>query len=107
MAGEQRIDAPTQLPADFAVAFDASTIDQTHAYVLLATITDGTSTWQNQVGEPVITGGPTSGIALTLAAVPPNPPATIKGTTVPPTGTVLSAQAVSIMLGGVASRRCR
>ena len=50
-------------------------------------IVDGTSTWQNRVGEPVITGGPTSGIALTLTAVPPTPPASITGTIVAPAET--------------------
>ena len=62
--GQQRIDAPASVPIDFSVLVDASTIDQTHAYTLFATIVDGTSTWQNPTGEPVITGGPTSGIAL-------------------------------------------
>ena len=85
--GQQRIDAPTAVPIDFSVLVDASTIDQTHAYALFATIVDGTSTWQNPIGEPVITGGPTSGLALTLASVPATPAATITGTIVPPAAT--------------------
>ena len=94
--GQQRIDAPASVPIDFSVLVDASTIDQTHAYALFATIVDGTSTWQNPTGEPVITGGPTSGIALTLASVPATPAATITGTIVPPAASVLGPAAVSI-----------
>ena len=94
--GQQRIDAPTAVPIDFSVLVDASTIDQTHAYALFATIVDGTSTWQNPIGEPVITGGPTSGIALTLASVPATPAATITGTIVPPAATAIGPAAVSI-----------
>ena len=94
--GQQRIDAPAAVPIDFSVLVDASTIDQTHAYALFATIVDGTSTWQNPIGEPVITGGPTSGIALTLASVPATPAATITGTIVPPAATAIGPAAVSI-----------
>ena len=94
--GQQRIDAPTSVPIDFSVLVDASTINQTHAYALFATIADGASTWQNPTGEPVITGGPTSGIALTLASVPATPAGTITGTIVPPTATALGPAAVSI-----------
>ena len=94
--GQQRIDAPTAVPIDFSVLVDASTIDQTHAYALFATIVDGTSTWQNPIGEPVITGGPTSGLALTLASVPATPAATITGTIVPPAATAIGPAAVSI-----------
>ena len=94
--GQQRIDAPTAVPIDFSVLVDPATIDPTHAYALFATIVDGTSTWQNRTGEPVITGGPTSGIALTLTAVPATPAGTISGTIVPPTGTTIGPSAVSI-----------
>ena len=96
VVGQQRINAPSQVPIGFAVVVDPSTLDTKHSYALFATITDGTNTWQNPVGEPVITGGPTSGIALTLPAVPATLPATASGTIVPPAGTVLSPQAVSI-----------
>ena len=94
--GQQRIDAPVAVPIDFSVLVDADTIDPTHAYALFATIVDGSSTWQSRVGEPVITGGPTSGIALTLTAVPPTPTASIAGTIVPPAGTQIGPSAVVI-----------
>ena len=64
--GQQVITAPTALPIEFSVLVDAATIDPTHAYALFATIIDGAMTWENPTGEPVITGGPTTGIALTL-----------------------------------------
>ena len=76
------------VPIDFSVLVeDVPSIDQTHAYALYATIIDGASTWQNDVGDPVITGGPTKGIDLTLTAVPQAPGAAIGGTIVPPVGT--------------------
>ena len=61
--GQQRIDAPGTVPVAFSVFVDDAAIDKTHAYGLYASIVDGTTTWQNAAGEPVITGGPTSGIA--------------------------------------------
>ena len=63
IVGQQRIDAPGTVPIAFSVLVDDAAIDKTHAYGLYASIVDGTTTWQNAVGEPVITGGPTSGIA--------------------------------------------
>jgi uncharacterized lipoprotein YbaY len=96
IAGQQRIDAPTQVPIDFSVVVDTATLDPTHAYALFATITDGLNTWQNPVGQPVITGGPSKGIELTLAPVPASGPASIPGTIAVPAGTVLSPAAVSI-----------
>ena len=93
--GQQRIDAPAAIPIDFSVLFDAATIDPTHSYALFATIVDGTTTWQNAVGEPVITGGPTKGVALVLTALP-SPAAIVGGTILPPAGTIIAPSAVSI-----------
>ena len=86
VVGQQRIDAPTAVPIDFAVLVDSDTIDPTHSYALFATIVDGAATWQNAVGEPVMTGGPTKGIALVLDAVP-TPAALVGGTILPPEAT--------------------
>ena len=52
--GQQRIDAPPSVPIDFSVLVDGTTIDPTHSYALYATISDGSATWQNTTGEPVI-----------------------------------------------------
>ena len=93
--GQQRIDGPTAAPIDFSVLYDDTTIDPTHSYALFASIVDGSSTWENAVGEPVITGGPTDGINLVLTALP-TPAATIGGTILPPAGTALSPSAVAI-----------
>src|SRR4029077_296848 len=87
---------PTALPVDFSVLLEADTIDPTHAYSLYATILDGTSTWHNPVGEPVITGGPTKGVDLTLSAVPQAPGAAVNGTIVPPSGTALAPGGILI-----------
>ena len=81
------------IPIDFSVLVDADTIDPTHSYALFATIVDGTTTWQNAVGEPVITGGPTKGVALVLTALP-SPAAIVGGTILPPADTVIGPSAV-------------
>ena len=95
IVGQQRIDNPGNVPIAFSVLVDDAAIDPTHAYGLYATIVDGGSTWQNAVGEPVITGGPSSGIALSLTAVAAAPTA-ITGTIDPPEGTQLGPAAVAI-----------
>src|SRR5918994_2571589 len=91
--GQQRIDGARVIPIDFSVLVNADTIDPTHAYALFATIVDGANTWQNPVGEPVITGGPTRGVDLVLSAAPP-PDAILTGNLVPPPGTTLGPSAV-------------
>src|SRR6188768_1541439 len=93
--GQQRIDGPTAAPIDFSVLYDDTTIDPTHSYALFATLVDGSSTWENAVGEPVITGGPTDGIDLALTAIP-SPAATVGGSIVPPPGTPVGTSAVAI-----------
>ena len=94
--GQQRIDAPASVPIDFSVLVDGTTIDPTHSYALYATISDGSATWQNTSGEPVITGGPTKGIDLVLPSVQANPGGTIGGAILPPAATTLSPSAVTI-----------
>lgn len=96
VVGQQRIDAPSNVPIDFSVLVDQSTIDPTHAYALFATITDGRATWENQVGEPVMTGGPTKGIDLVLTSVQANPGGIVSGAIVPPANTALTTSAVAI-----------
>jgi uncharacterized lipoprotein YbaY len=68
--GQQRIDAPGQVPIDFSVLYEADAIDGSSAYALFASIIDGSSVWQNRTAVAVITGGPTSGLSLTLPSVP-------------------------------------
>jgi uncharacterized lipoprotein YbaY len=94
--GQERIDGPTTLPIDFSVLVDATTIDPTHAYAVFATIVDGTNSWQNPHGEPVITGGPIKGIDLVLTAVSPTLPATVAGSIVLPAGAAIGPAAVAI-----------
>src|SRR6478752_415365 len=96
IVGEERIDGPTALPIDFSVLVDATAIDPTHAYALFATVTDGANVWQNAHGEPVITGGPVSGIDLVLPAVPASAPASVTGSIVPPADAAFGPGAVEI-----------
>ena len=71
--GQQRIDAPASVPIDFSVLVDADHHRPDPRVRPLRDHLDGTSTWQNPIGEPVITGGPTKGIDLVLPSVPANP----------------------------------
>ena len=113
IVGEEWIGAPTTVPIDFSVLIDSATLDPTHAYALFATITDGANVWQNPHGEPVITGGPVSGIALVLPAVPATAPASISGTIVPPAdaafgpGAVEIAALVKVETGTLVTRQVR
>ncbi len=113
IVGEEWIGAPPTIPIDFSVLIDSATLDPTHAYALFATITDGTNVWQNPHGEPVITGGPVSGIDLVLPAVPATAPASITGTIVPPAdaaygpGAVEIASLVKVETGTLVSRQVR
>jgi uncharacterized lipoprotein YbaY len=45
------------VPVPFAVPFSLDTIDQAKSYVVTGEIVDGTSTWENTTGVPVITNG--------------------------------------------------
>ena len=94
--GQQVINGPTAVPIDFSVLVEADTIVPTNAYALYATIIDGASTWHNNVGHPVITGGPTKGVDLTLTAVPQAPGAAVGGKIVLPSGTTLKPGGVLI-----------
>ena len=113
IVGEEWIGAPPTIPIDFSVLIDSATLDPTHAYALFATITDGTNVWQNPHGEPVITGGPVSGIDLVLPAVPATAPASITGAIVPPAdaaygpGAVEIASLVKVETGTLVSRQVR
>ena len=91
-AGHQRPDA---VPIDFSVLVDAATIDPT-----TRTRSSRRSSTVRPRGRtrrrPVITGGPTDGVDLTLTAVPQAPGAVIGGTIVPPARTTLDPSAVMI-----------
>ena len=93
--GEQRIDAIGDGPVAFTVEYDSAAVVANHAYAIFATVVDATSTWQNPNGVPVITGGPTEGVAI---PIPPLTPGStiITGRMPLPTGAAPSATAVSI-----------
>lgn len=46
-----------KLPVPFAVPFSLDSIDPTKAYVVTGEIVDGTTTWENRTGVPVLTNG--------------------------------------------------
>ena len=50
---------PTEgtIPVAFAIPFSLDTIDPAKSYVVTAEIVDGTTTWENTAGVPVITQG--------------------------------------------------
>ena len=63
IVGYQRIDNATT-PVAFTVAYDTSSIDPRQSYALFGSIIDGSTVYQTFEPVPVITGGPTSGVAL-------------------------------------------
>ena len=79
----------------FDVPYDSAAVQPKHAYALFATVVDGTSTWQNPNGVPVITGGPTEAVAVPIAPVVAGA-ATITGHLPLPTDAAPTAAAVSI-----------
>lgn len=93
--GQQRIDGIGAVPVAFAVPFEGDTIDKGHAYALFATIVDGGDVWQNATGVPVITGGPSEGLKVSLTPQPAGD-ATITGHLVRPDQTTLGPEAVAI-----------
>jgi len=95
IVGEQRIDGVTVTPVPFTVPYDPARIDAKHAYGLFATLVSGSSSWQNPQGIPVITGGPTAGVAVPLTAVAASP-ATLTGTITKNDPTALGPGAVAI-----------
>ena len=46
-----------KIPAAFAVPFSLDSIDPAKAYVVTGELVDGTTTWENTTGVPVITNG--------------------------------------------------
>jgi hypothetical protein len=68
------------LPVSFSIGFTVTAIVPTDAYVVTAEVGDGTSTWRNAGGVPVITNGnPKAGVQVPVTAVSvasPSPAAT-------------------------------
>ena len=93
--GEQRIDGTGDGPIAFAVPFDADAIDPTHAYALFATVVDGTSSWQNATGVPVITGGPVEAVTVPTSPVVAGSSTTLTGPLPLPNGDAAAAPAVA------------
>ena len=95
VVGLQRIDAPGSVPIAFEIPYDGSSIAPTGSYAVFASVQDGTSVWQNLVGVPVITGGPSSDVQVALTPVPAAA-ATVSGQLAMSSRSALSASAVAI-----------
>ncbi len=93
--GQQRIDGIGDSTITFAVPYDGAAVIPKHAYGLFATIVDGTSVWQNPKGVPVITGGPTEAVKVSVAPAVAGA-GVITGRLPLPNGAAPSAAAVSI-----------
>jgi len=91
----QRIDN-AQWPVAFAVPYDSTAIDPAHSYALYATVVDGSRTLQSVLPAPVITGGPTSKVSITVLPAAPGATATLPGTMTRGDKTALSTKAFSI-----------
>jgi uncharacterized lipoprotein YbaY len=58
------------LPVPFSIGFTVTDVVPTDAYVVTAEVGDGTSTWRNAGGVPVITNGnPKAGVQVPVTAV--------------------------------------
>src|SRR5262245_46332469 len=92
--GQQRIDGAGASPVAFEVSYDDARIQPKDAYGAYATIVDGDSTYSTPLPVPVLTGGPSSDVELSVEAAP-SVPDEIKGAVSPPSGTTLSKAAVA------------
>src|SRR5690349_2298389 len=92
--GEQRIDAAT-LPGQFAVTYDDTKIDKTHSYAVYASVVDGGKSYDSIEPVPVITGGPTSGVAVEVFAPSSAATGKVAGTITRTDKTALSPKALA------------
>ena len=94
IVGQQRITG-AQFPVPYSVTYDTGAIDPDHSYAVFATVVDGAKTWQSPEPVPVITGGPTEGVAIPVSSVPSDG-GEVTGTIVRKDKTALTPEAVAI-----------
>ena len=94
IVGQQRITG-AQFPVPYAVTYDTGAIDPDHSYAVFATVVDGAKTWQSSEPVPVITGGPTEGVAIPVSSVPSDG-GEVTGTIVRKDKSALTPEAVAI-----------
>ena len=95
IVGYQRIDdAAASVP--FSVAYDTASIDPKGSYAMFGSIIDGSTVYQTTEPVPVITGGPTSDVALVATSEPPAEAGAVTGSIDLPSGKALSASAVAV-----------
>ena len=92
--GEQRIEPAGALPLAFQVPYDDARIDPTHSYALLAAIVDGDAEWETPIPVPVITGGPSVNVEVTVEPAARSSPARSPERSPRPTAAELSDDAV-------------
>jgi len=85
-----------QWPVAFAVPYDTAAIDKTHSYALYATVVDATRTLQSILPTPVITGGPTSKVAITVLPAMASATSSLPGTITRDDRSALSPEALAI-----------
>src|SRR6185436_17612286 len=97
--GLQRLDGVSAVPVPFAVPYDDARIDPKHSYAVIASIVDGATEYVTAQPTPVITGGPTEGVELTVGPQP-QPKATITGTIERPADVTLTAdgEALAVLI---------
>jgi uncharacterized lipoprotein YbaY len=103
--GQQRINGATANQA-FSVPYDASAVNPSNAYAVVASIIDAGKEYQNPVAVPTITGGPTEGLVVEVNAPTATTPAQVTGAIALPAGTTLTDQAVAyaIVINGDTGR---
>src|SRR5690242_18620015 len=93
--GFQRVNNVT-LPAPFEIKYNDSDVDPDHSYAAYASVTDGSTLLQSVEPVPVITGGPTSGVGITVSPPGPSVSATVTGTITRTDKSSLSPNAVAL-----------
>jgi len=69
--GQERIDAAGASPIAFDVLYDDAKVQPKNAYGAYAAVVDGDTTYATPLPVPVLTGGPSADVELTVEAVPP------------------------------------
>ena len=91
IVGFQRINNAAT-PVAFSVAYDTASIDPKESYAIFGSIIDGSTVYQTFEPVPVITGGPTSDVALVATAEVPAGAGAVTGTIEIPGNTSLSVE---------------
>ena len=95
IVGYQRING-AKTPVQFSVPYDTTQINPKQSYAMFASIIDGSTAYQTFEPVPVITGGPTTDVALVATAKPPSETGAVTGTVTLDQKASLSSSAVEV-----------